>query len=192
MLERIRAAVELARGVFAASRRERWRRITKAGHDPVTEADHALDADAASCCAVAKVGCLRKPPTISSRLNCERVWVVDPLDGNARSSSRAFGSSALSIAMVEQGRPVAGADLQSCDERRFSGSLMQGWSSTAVRRGVSQRNALEGAVVLASRSEAKHGSGGSFRMRRSKFEDGIGWLTSWRESRPGWRTLRSL
>src|SRR5665213_2546338 len=83
-LQRIEAALESARKIFARFTPGAIATEYKVGHDPVTEADHALDA------ALRKEllrnsedeGWLSEETVDDfSRLGKRRVWVVDPLDG---------------------------------------------------------------------------------------------------------------
>src|SRR5579872_6397188 len=82
ILTRIEAALEAARTVFARFTPGAIETEYKIGHDPVTEADRAVDA-------VLRQNLLRdgegwlSEETVDdfSRLDKRRVWVVDPLDG---------------------------------------------------------------------------------------------------------------
>jgi myo-inositol-1(or 4)-monophosphatase len=82
----------------------------KAGGSPVTEADLAVDAFLRARLAEAFAGAgwlSEETEDDSSRLACARVLIVDPIDG-----TRAFVAGdprwAVSIALVVDGRPVAG------------------------------------------------------------------------------------
>jgi myo-inositol-1(or 4)-monophosphatase len=157
VLERIRAAVELARGVFARFTPGEIAADYKAGHDPVTEADHALDAVLRKTLLRRGEGWLSEESADDlSRLNCERVWVVDPLDGT-REFVEGIREFCVSIAMVERGRPVAGGICNPATNEVFLGSIDAGLEFNGSPARASQRNALEGTVVLASRSECKRG-----------------------------------
>src|SRR3954463_11385170 len=108
ILSRIAAAIEEARGVFAQFTPGAIQADFKAGHDPVTEADRALDA-------VLRQNLLREGEGWLSEetvddlapLDKTHVWVVDPLDGT-REFVQGIPEFCLSIAYVENGRPVAG------------------------------------------------------------------------------------
>src|SRR5260370_37098901 len=108
VLERIRAAIEQAQGVFARFTPGEIAAEYKAGHDPVTEADHALDAVLRKTLLRDGEGWLSEESVDdASRLNCERVWEDVPLDG---SSEFVAGLPALcvSLSMVATDRPRYG------------------------------------------------------------------------------------
>jgi myo-inositol-1(or 4)-monophosphatase len=162
VLERIRAAIELSRGVFARFTPGEIAAEYKAGHDPVTEADRALDAVLRRALLRDGEGWLSEESVDdASRLNCERVWVVDPLDGT-REFVEGIPEFCVSIAMVEHGRPVAGGICNPATHEVFLGSLDGGVEFNGSAARASQRNTLEGALVLASRSESKRGEWRAF------------------------------
>jgi len=157
VLERIRAAIELARGVFARFTPGEIAAEYKSGHDPVTEADHALDAVLRKTLLRDGEGWLSEETADDlSRLNHGRVWVVDPLDGT-REFVEGIPEFCVSIAMVERGRPVAGGICNPATNEVFLGTICSGLEFNGAVARASQRNTLEGAVVLASRSETKRG-----------------------------------
>jgi myo-inositol-1(or 4)-monophosphatase len=162
LLERIRAAIEQAQGVFARFTPGEIAAEYKAGHDPVTEADHALDAVLRKTLLRDGEGWLSEESVDdASRLNCERVWVVDPLDGT-REFVAGIPEFCVSIAMVERGRPVAGGICNPATDEVFLGSLDGGVEFNGSPARASQCNTLEGALVLASRSESKRGEWRAF------------------------------
>src|SRR6266849_6516850 len=157
VLQRIRAAIELARGVFARFTSGEIAAEYKSGHDPVTEADHALDAVLRKTLLRDGEGWLSEETADDlSRLSYERVWVVDPLDGT-REFVEGIPEFCVSIAMVERGRPVAGGICNPATNEVFLGSRETGVTYNGSPARASQRNTLAGAVVLASRSETKRG-----------------------------------
>jgi myo-inositol-1(or 4)-monophosphatase len=162
VLERIRAAIELARGVFARFTPGEIATEYKSGHDPVTEADTALDAVLRKTLLRDGEGWLSEETADDlSRLNCQRVWVVDPLDGT-REFVEGIPEFCVSIAMVERGRPVAGGICNPATNETLLGSIDAGLEFNGVPARASQRKTLEGAVVLASRSETKRGEWKAF------------------------------
>jgi myo-inositol-1(or 4)-monophosphatase len=162
VLERIRAAIELARGVFARFTPGEIAAEYKSGHDPVTEADTALDAVLRKTLLREGEGWLSEETADDLvRLNYERVWVVDPLDGT-REFVEGIPEFCVSIAMVERGRPVAGGICNPATNEVFLGSIDSGLEFNSAAARASQRNTLSGAVVLASRSETKRGEWKSF------------------------------
>jgi myo-inositol-1(or 4)-monophosphatase len=170
VLERIRAAIGLARGVFARFTPGEIAAEYKAGHDPVTEADHALDAVLRKTLLRDGEGWLSEESADDlSRLNYERVWVVDPLDGT-REFVEGIPEFCVSIAMVERGRPVAGGICNPATDEVFLGSIDGGLEFNGAPARASQRNTLEGAVALASRSESKRGEWTAFQSAPFKVQ----------------------
>jgi myo-inositol-1(or 4)-monophosphatase len=95
----------------AVSRRGRLRTEYKVGHDPVTKADRAVDAVLRKELLREREGWLSEESVDDfSRLERSRVWVVDPLDGT-REFVAGIPEFCVSVAMVEEGRPVAGRHL---------------------------------------------------------------------------------
>jgi myo-inositol-1(or 4)-monophosphatase len=156
-LERIHAALQAGRGVLNQFTPGAIEAEYKAGHDPVTEADRAVDA-------VLKQHLLRdgegwlSEETIddSSRLTKQRVWVVDPLDGT-REFVQGIPEFCISIAMVEEGLPIAGGICNPATDELILGSRETGVTYNGSPARASQRRDLRGALVLASRSEIKRG-----------------------------------
>jgi myo-inositol-1(or 4)-monophosphatase len=91
-----------------------------------------------------------------SRLNKNRVWVVDPLDGT-REFVTGIPEFCVSIAMVEAGRPIAGGICNPATDELVIGALDYGVTYNGKPAGVSSTSRLPDAVVLASRSETKRG-----------------------------------
>ena len=91
-----------------------------------------------------------------TRLDKTRVWVVDPLDGT-REFVAGIPEFCVSVAMVENGRPVAGGILNPATDEIFLGSLDSGITYNGKPAGARQRSSLNGASILASRSEVKRG-----------------------------------
>lgn len=157
ILQRIEAALDAARGVFAHFTPGEIATEYKIGHDPVTEADRAVDA-------VLRQNLLRdgegwlseETADHPSRLDKERVWIVDPLDGTHEFVS-GVPEFCVSIGFVEKGVPVAGGICNPATQQTFVGAIDAGvlYNGRPVRS--SQRTTLEGALVLASRTEAGRG-----------------------------------
>ncbi len=156
-LQRIHAALESARQVFSRFTPGAIEAEYKAGHDPVTEADTAVDAVLRAQLLREGEGWLSEESVDDlSRLEKKRVWIVDPLDGT-REFVAGIPEFCVSVAMVENGIPVAGGICNPATDEIFLGSLDSGvtYNGKAVR--ASQRTTLNGAVILASRSEIKRG-----------------------------------
>jgi myo-inositol-1(or 4)-monophosphatase len=92
---------------------------------------------------------------------------VDPLDGT-REFVAGIPEFCVSVAMVENGRPIAGGILNPATNEVFLGSLDTGVTYNGRPAQPSQRTSLEGALVLASRSEVKRGEWHRFEKARFK------------------------
>jgi len=156
-LQRIESALRAAREVFRRFTLGAIEAEYKAGHDPVTEADRALDAVLRKELLQDGEGWLSEESVDDlTRVEKSRVWVVDPLDGT-REFVAGIPEFCASIAMVEDGRPVAGGIYNPATNETFLGSIESGVTYNGKPAGPSQRKSLDGATVLASRSEVKRG-----------------------------------
>jgi myo-inositol-1(or 4)-monophosphatase len=157
ILERIHAAIEASRPVFAHFTPGAIETEYKVGHDPVTEADRALDAVLRKELLREGEGWLSEESVDDPiRLQRSRVWVVDPLDGT-REFVKGIPEFCVSIGFVEDGRPVAGGIYNPATDETFMGSIDSGVTYNGRPSQPSQRKTLDGALVLASRSEVKRG-----------------------------------
>jgi myo-inositol-1(or 4)-monophosphatase len=157
ILERIHAAIGAARPVFARFTPGEIEAEYKVGHDPVTEADRALDAVLHKELLREGEGWLSEESVDDPiRLQRSRVWVVDPLDGT-REFVKGIPEFCVSIGFVENGRPVAGGIYNPATDETFLGSIDSGVTYNGKPSQPSQRKSLDGALVLASRSEVKRG-----------------------------------
>jgi myo-inositol-1(or 4)-monophosphatase len=169
-LQRIQSAIEAARVVFSRFTAGAIETEYKIGHDPVTEADRALDAVLRKELLRDGEGWLSEESGDDyTRLDKSRVWVVDPLDGT-REFVAGIPEFCVSIAMVENGRPIAGGICNPATNEVFLGSLESGVTYNGKPAQPSQRTTLDGATVLASRSETKRGEwkqfeGANFKVR---------------------------
>ncbi|MGA9541975.1 MAG: 3'(2'),5'-bisphosphate nucleotidase CysQ [Candidatus Sulfotelmatobacter sp.] len=162
ILERIHSALEAARKVFARFTPGAIEAEYKIGHDPVTEADRALDAVLRKELLRSGEGWLSEESVDDPiRLQRSRVWVVDPLDGT-REFVQGIPEFCVSIGFVENGRPVAGGICNPATNEIFLGSVESGVTYNGKPAQPSQRKTLEGALILASRSEVKRGEWKAF------------------------------
>lgn len=162
ILKRIAVALLAARDVFSRFTAGAIDAEFKAGHDPVTEADRALDAVLRQSLLRDGEGWLSEERVDDfTRLDKKRVWVVDPLDGT-REFVEGIPEFCASIGFVEDGRPVAGGIYNPATEETFIGSIDAGVLYNGKPAQASQRQALAGALVLASRSEVKRGEWKAF------------------------------
>ncbi len=156
-LERIHVALEAARGVFSRFTPGAIAAEYKVGHDPVTEADRAVDDILRKTLLRPGEGWLSEETVDDfTRLDKERVWIVDPLDGT-REFVEGIPEFCISIAMVENGIPVAGGICNPVTNELIVGSRKTGLTYNGKPAQASQRRDLQGALVLASRSEVKRG-----------------------------------
>ena len=157
VLQRIQSALNAAREVFSRFTAGAIETEYKVGHDPVTEADRALDVVLRKELLRDGEGWLSEESVDdSARLSQKRVWVVDPLDGT-REFVKGIPEFCASIALVENGRPIAGGIYNPATNETFLGSLESGVTYNGKAARVGQKTSLEGATVLASRSEVKRG-----------------------------------
>jgi myo-inositol-1(or 4)-monophosphatase len=157
ILQRIQAALDAARAVFARFTPGAVATEYKAGHDPVTEADRAVDAVLRQTLLRDGEGWLSEETADNpSRLDQSRVWIVDPLDGT-REFVQGLPEFCVSIGFIEEGSPVAGGIYNPATQETFLGSIDSGVLYNGKPARPSQRASLAGARVLASRSEVKRG-----------------------------------
>lgn len=129
----------------------------KQGGDPVTAADTAINEVLLAALPRAGEGWLSEESADDeSRLSSSRVWVVDPLDGT-REFVEGIPEWCVSVGLVEDGVPVAGGILAPSTDRLILGALGVGVTLNGGLARARVRTSLEGAEVLASRSEVKRG-----------------------------------
>ena len=141
-LQRIQSAIDAARVVFSRFTAGAIAAEYKIGHDPVTEADRALDAVLRKELLRDGEGWLSEESVDDyTRLEKSRVWVVDPLDGT-REFVAGIPEFCVSIAMVENGRPIAGGICNPATNEVFLGSLESGVTYNGKPAQPSQRTTL--------------------------------------------------
>jgi len=169
-LRRIQSALEATRAVFQRFPLGAIEAEYKVGHDPVPEADRAVDTDLRKELLRDGEGWLSEESVDDfTRLEKNRVWVVDPLDGT-REFVAGIPEVCAAVAMVEDGRPVAGGIYNPATNETFLGSIESGVTYNGKPAKPSKRGTLNGAMVLASRSEVKRGEwkqfeGANFKIR---------------------------
>jgi myo-inositol-1(or 4)-monophosphatase len=157
ILERIHSALQASRAVFARFTPGAIETEYKVGHDPVTEADRALDGVLRRELLREGEGWLSEESVDDPvRLQRSNVWVVDPLDGT-REFVKGIPEFCVSIGFVEDGRPVAGGIYNPATDETFLGAIDSGVTYNGKASQPSQRKTLDGALVLASRSEVTRG-----------------------------------
>jgi myo-inositol-1(or 4)-monophosphatase len=165
ILKRLDAAISAAREIFSRYTPGAIDAEFKAGHDPVTEADRAIDAVLRKNLLRDGEGWLSEESVDDfSRLEKSHVWIVDPLDGT-REFVKGIPEFCVSIGYVENGRPVVGGIHNPATQETFIGAIDSGVFYNGQPARASARRNLTGASVLASRSEVKRGEW-------KKFENG--------------------
>lgn len=148
-----RAAGEIALQFFRPGERTAARISYKNGGSPVTEADLAVDRyllEAAGAL-VPDAGWLSEETADTpARLSRRRLFVVDPIDGTA-AFTRGDPSWAVSIALVEDGRPVVGVVHAPALGRTFSGAAGAGACLNGAPLVTPKRQGVAGATVIAPR-----------------------------------------
>ncbi|HVR69860.1 MAG TPA: 3'(2'),5'-bisphosphate nucleotidase CysQ [Vicinamibacteria bacterium] len=158
VLRRIQAGLDAAMDVLRGFEAGAVRSEDKAGgRGPVTEADRAVDRVLADILPRDGEGWLSEESVDDPRrLAARRVWAVDPLDGT-QEFVEGLPEWCVSVGLVEDGRPVAGGIANPATGEVFLGALGRGITYNGRPAGLSPRQTLEGALVLASRSEVSRG-----------------------------------
>lgn len=162
VLARIQAALDRAASVLSRFTSGAVEVQYKARHDPVTEADRALDDALRTLLLQDGEGWLSEETADDlARLNKQAVWVVDPLDGT-KEFVQGIPEWCVSIAWVLDGEAVAGGILNPATGETFLGSSNTGVKRNGVPVQVSPRKELPGSLILGSRSEFKCGEWNQF------------------------------
>ncbi len=157
ILERITEAIRTAQTVVAKFTPGEITPEWKGVNDPVTAADRALDEALKQALPRGDEGWFSEETTDdSSRLAHRRLWIIDPLDGT-REFVAGIPEWAISIGYVEDGQAVAGGVCNPQTGEIFVGALGHGVTYQAETVTLSGRRNLNGATVLASRSECRRG-----------------------------------
>ena len=131
--------------------------VLKTGGDPLTEADLAVNEVLRSILPQPGEGWLSEETADdSARLECRRVWVVDPIDGT-REFIQGIPEWCISIGLVEDGQAVAGGILNPVTDELIVGAVGCGVTLNGSSVAMRSTSDLRGALVLASRSEVKRG-----------------------------------
>jgi myo-inositol-1(or 4)-monophosphatase len=163
ILQRIAVALQAARGSLEPFRAGAIEARRGSGRDPTTAADVAVDATLRKSLPRAGEGWVSEESADDlSRLHSTRVWVVDPLDGTAE-FVQGISEFCISIGLVEDGIPVAGGILNPATGESFLGALDSGVTYNGRPAFPTMRTSLDGAVVLASRTEFQRGEWETFR-----------------------------
>ena len=137
----------------------------KLGHGPVTEADRLVNDVLRQELLREGEGWLSEESVDDfSRLRKTQVWIVDPLDGT-REFVAGIPEFCISVAIVENGQPLAGGICNPATNELFLGSIETGLTYNAKPVQASRKTSLAGAVVLASRHEVERGEWKEFQNR---------------------------
>lgn len=151
-----RRAGEIALAFFRPGAKTSAEISFKEGGSPVTEADMAVDRFLfeAAPTLFPEAGWLSEETADSpERLSHSRIFIVDPIDGTF-AFSRGDTRWAVSIALVEDGRPVLGVVHAPAMEATFVAAAGCGATLNGEPIRVSSRAALEGARIVAPRGLA--------------------------------------
>ncbi len=168
LIDAARAAGDLAL-TFDGTRAERWDKPANEG--PVTEADIAVNTLLEERLRGARPGygwLSEESPDTTERLEAERVFVIDPIDGT-RSFIDGSGSWAHSIALVEAGEVVAGVVYLPARAKLYAAVRGGGATLNGAPLRASAAATIEGAEVLATRPNMEPGlwPGGVPELKRS-------------------------
>jgi len=134
--------------------------------DPVTAADEAADRVLREILPQAGEGWLSEESVDDPvRLSCDRVWVVDPIDGT-REFIDGVPEWCISIGLVEGGVPVAGGIFNPVTDELIVGSLEGGVTLNGAPVTVTDPVLDDPITVLASRSEIRRGEWDRFQDDR--------------------------
>lgn len=164
-LKRIESALRAATEVALQYKAGTFEVRDRGGRDVVTEVDRRISEVLRAELLRPGEGWLSEEDVDDqSRLSCDIVWVVDPLDGT-REFVDGLPEWCISIGLVEQDVAVAGGTSNPATGETFLGAMDWGvtYNGNAVR--MSARDRLQGAQVLASRSEYKRGEWQRFEGR---------------------------
>jgi myo-inositol-1(or 4)-monophosphatase len=142
----VRAAGTLAASTFRGAQLKSW---TKFGDSPVTEADIAVDGFLRERLTRLTPDCgwlSEESEDNRARLDAARLWIVDPIDG-----TRAYVAGrtdwAVSVALVENGRPVAAAVFAPMEDGLYLAAAGEGATRDGVPIRASADERLTGAHV---------------------------------------------
>ncbi len=133
--------------------------MDKSYHNPVTDADHSANDKIESILRpeFPEYGWLSEETVDSPhRLQKDRVWIVDPLDGT-KEFIEGVPNFVVSIGLVETGKPILGVLYNPVTEELFHAVKGRGSYYNGKRVRCSEANRLEGSSIVISRSETRRG-----------------------------------
>jgi myo-inositol-1(or 4)-monophosphatase len=155
-LAMINAALDKAVGVLEQFTPGTIDSTLKAGGDPLTQADVAVDNVLKLLLPADGEGWLSEETVDSTeRLNRRRVWIVDPIDGT-REFIEGIPEWCVSIGLIEEGQPIAGGIHNPATGERITGAVGSGVTYIGPKEELGATK-LSKASVGASRSEMRRG-----------------------------------
>jgi myo-inositol-1(or 4)-monophosphatase len=151
----VRKAGEIARN-FYGTQFKRW---SKDGGSPVTEADLAVDAYLKENLLAARPGygwLSEESIDNAERLSAARVFVVDPIDGTV-AFLKHRPHFTICAAVVENGRPLAAVVYNPISEECFTAQLGGGAFLNGAPIHVADRQAIPGARMLGPKTTFENG-----------------------------------
>ena len=138
----------------------------KKGDDPVTEADRAANHALRNVLLRDGEGWFSEESVDDlTRFSKKHVWIVDPLDGT-REFVQGIPEWCISVALIENRRAIAGGICNPATRETIVGAEGEGVTYNDQPVQPTAKVSLDGAVVLASRSEVKRGEWDAFRGRQ--------------------------
>lgn len=166
ILQRISTALDAAAAVLENFTAGEIEATLKAGNDPVTAADLAVnEALLAILPRDGEAWLSEETKDNPARMESRRLWVVDPIDGT-REFVKGIPEWCVSIGYVVDGQAVAGGIMSPSRNEKILGSLESGVTlngAPAAPRGTTRD---EDTVVLASRSEIRRGEWAQYQGRK--------------------------
>lgn len=170
ILERIRQGLESAGKVLTEFTPGKIEAQRKEGGDPVTAADLAVNETLRALLPRDGDGWLSEETEDEpTRLSRSFLWAVDPIDGT-KEFVMGLPEWCVSIGFVENGEAVAGGVYNGAAGHTIVGAVGEGVRLNGRPVEARRTESLDGATILASRSEVKRGlwerfSGAAFTVR---------------------------
>ena len=133
--------------------------VMKSKDNPVTVADHEADSYLSNFIIneFPNDGWLSEETVDTyERLDKDRVWIVDPLDGT-KEFIEGVENFSISIALVHKNSPVVGVVFNPATNEMFSCEKNKGVYLNGKKMSISKQNKLEQSSIIVSRSELKRG-----------------------------------
>ena len=149
----VRQAGDIARHYYGGE----YRRWSKNRGEPVTEADLAIDRFLREELLAARpfYGWLSEEGGDKERPDARRSFIVDPIDGTT-AFLKAKPHFSISVAVVEEGRPMAGVVYNPITEECFAAARAQGSRLNGDAIHVSDCSSMEGCRILGPKDMFAH------------------------------------